>query len=47
MELRALFRELAARLEHVELAGQPKMLPAITGNQLVTLPIQYRVRQAS
>jgi cytochrome P450 len=47
MELRALFRELAARLEHVELAGQPKMLPAITGNQLVTLPIQYRLRQAT
>jgi cytochrome P450 len=44
MELRALFRELAARLEHVELAGEPKMLPAVTGNQLMSLPIRYQLR---
>jgi len=44
MELRALFRELLPRLEHVELAGQHLWLAAVTANHLMHLPIRCRVR---
>jgi cytochrome P450 len=44
LELRAFYRELIPRLEHVELVGQPAMLPVVTGNQLITLPVRCRVK---
>ena len=37
----------APRLDTIELAGEPKMLPAITASQLTTLPVRYRMRQAA
>jgi cytochrome P450 len=43
MELNAFFRELIPRLDGVELAGDAQMLQAVTANQLVTLPIRYRM----
>ncbi|MET0985142.1 MAG: cytochrome P450 [Steroidobacteraceae bacterium] len=44
VELRAFFRELIPRLNHVELAGEPAMLPVVTGNQLIRLPIRFDVQ---
>lgn len=46
MELKAFFKELIPRIESIELAGSTRMLPAVTGNQLVTMPIRYRMRDA-
>lgn len=47
MELRAFVRELVSRLDKVELAGTPKMLAAVTANQLLSLPIRYSMSAPS
>lgn len=44
MEIRALFRELLPRVEHIELAGTPEWLPGTTVVHLTQLPIRYRLR---
>jgi len=41
---RALFRELAGRLEHIELAGEPEQIHSSFVVGLKHLPIRYRVR---
>ena len=41
---RALFRELAARLEHAELAGEPEQIHSSFVVGLKHLPLRYRVR---
>jgi cytochrome P450 len=46
MELRALFKELLPRLNHVELAGDPKWMKTIFVGGLKTLPIRYEVSAA-
>ena len=43
MELKALFKELLPRLQHVELAGEPKWMKTIFVGGLKTLPIRYEV----
>ena len=43
MELRALYKELLARVEHIELAGQPKGVEATFVSGLKSLPIRYRM----
>jgi cytochrome P450 len=45
MELRALFRELLQRLDHVELAGEPAWLAGVTSGSLTQLPIRYTTRK--
>ena len=44
MEIRALFRELLGRLEHVELAADPTFVQARLVSGPKTLPIRYRLR---
>jgi cytochrome P450 len=44
MEIRALFRELLGRLDHVELAGAPKWTHAYFVEGPKSIPIRYRVR---
>ena len=44
MEMAALYRELLARVEHVELAGEPKYAQAAFVGGLKSLPIRYRMR---
>jgi cytochrome P450 len=44
MELRSFYKEFIARLDSIELAGEPKMHAAVTSNQLVKLPIRYKLR---
>jgi cytochrome P450 len=46
MELKALFKELLPRLNHVELAGDPKWMKTIFVGGLKTLPIRYEVSAA-
>lgn len=43
MELEALLRELAARVEHVELAGEPEWVKTNHTGGLKHLPIRYRM----
>jgi hypothetical protein len=43
MEVRALFRELLPRLEHVELAGEPAWVQANFVSGRKRLPIRYRM----
>jgi cytochrome P450 len=43
MEVKAVFRELAARLQSAELAGQPQLAASITAGGLKHLPINCRV----
>jgi cytochrome P450 len=44
MELKAFFRELIPRLDHIELAGDPKWMKTIFVGGLKTLPVAYSVR---
>lgn len=44
MEVRALFRELLGRLEHIELAGQPTWIRANFVQGPKRIPISYRLR---
>ncbi len=44
LEMRILFQELLPRLDHVELAGEPKNSIANFVSGLKTLPIRYRMR---
>lgn len=44
MEIRAIFRELLGRLDHIELAGTPTFVQSrlVTGPK--TLPVRYSLR---
>ena len=44
MEIRAIFRELLARLDHIELAGDPTFVQARLVSGPKTLPIRYKLR---
>jgi cytochrome P450 len=44
LEIQALYRELLARVEHVELAGEPKFAQAAFVGGLKSLPIRYRMK---
>lgn len=44
MELKAFFKELLPRLDHIELAGEPKWMKTIFVGGLKTLPVSYAVR---
>ena len=44
MEVRALFKELLARLDHVELAGEPTFVQSRLVSGPKTLPITYGLR---
>ena len=44
LEIAALYRELLARVEHVELAGEPQFAQAAFVGGLKSLPIRYRMR---
>ena len=47
MEIRAFFKELLARLESIELTGQPKRVQSTFVSGLKTLPVRYKLRAAS
>ncbi|MFZ9157374.1 MAG: cytochrome P450, partial [Ilumatobacteraceae bacterium] len=44
MELKAFFKELLPRLDHIELAGDPKWMKTIFVGGLKTLPVSYSLR---
>jgi cytochrome P450 len=44
MEIRAIFRELLGRLEHIELAGEPTWIRANFVQGPKSIPIDYRLR---
>jgi cytochrome P450 len=44
MEIRAIFRELLGRLEHIELAGEPTWIQAYFVQGPKSIPISYRLR---
>ncbi len=44
MEIRAFFSELLKRLEHIELAGEPKRVQATFVSGLKSLPVRYSIR---
>ncbi len=44
MEVRSIFRELLARLEHIELAGEPTWIHAYFVQGPKSIPITYRLR---
>ena len=44
MEIRAIFRELITRLDHVELAGTPTFVQSRLVSGPKTLPITYSLR---
>jgi cytochrome P450 len=44
MEMQAFYRELLARVEHVELAGEPRYAQASFVGGLKSLPIRYRMK---
>lgn len=44
MEMQAFYRELLARVDHFELAGEPKFAQASFVGGLKSLPIRYRMR---
>ena len=44
MEVRALFKELLARLEHIELAGEPTWIRAYFVQGPKSIPIRYAFR---
>jgi len=46
MEIRAFFSELLKRLEHIELAGEPKRVQALFVSGLKSLPVKYKIRAA-
>lgn len=45
MEMRALFKELLSRLEHLELAGEPQLTHTLFVGGLKHLPIRYRLKR--
>ncbi|WP_339829924.1 cytochrome P450 [uncultured Parvibaculum sp.] len=45
MEIRALYRELLARLEHIELAGDPAFVEASFVSGLKRLPVRYAMKR--
>jgi len=47
MELRAFFRELIGRLEHVELAGVPSYRAITTAYQITNLPVRCELERAA
>jgi cytochrome P450 len=44
MEIRAFFSELLKRLDHIELAGEPKRVQSVFVSGLKTLPVRYAIR---
>ncbi len=44
MEIRALYRELLKRVEHIELAGEPRYMQSTFVGGLKSLPIRYRMK---
>ena len=44
MEISALYRELLRRVDHIELAGEPKYIQATFVGGLKSLPIRYRMK---
>ena len=46
MEIRAFFSELLKRLDHIELAGEPKRSHSVFVSGLKTLPVRYSLRAA-
>jgi cytochrome P450 len=44
MEIRAIFRELLGRLEHIELAGEPTWVQAYFVQGPNGIPISYQLR---
>jgi cytochrome P450 len=46
MEIRAFFKELLARLESIELTGEPKRVQSTFVSGLKTLPVRYKLRAA-
>lgn len=46
MEIRAFFSELLKRLDHIELAGDPKRVQALFVSGLKSLPVRYKIRAA-
>ena len=44
MEMSALFRKLLARVEHIELAGEPQYTQAVFVGGLKSLPIRYKMK---
>ena len=44
MEIRAIFKELLARIDHIELAGEPRWTQAYFVEGPKSIPITYRVR---
>ena len=44
LEITALFRELLARVQHVELAGEPRFAQSTFVGGLKSLPIRYRMK---
>jgi cytochrome P450 len=46
MEIRAFFSELLKRLDHIELAGEPKRVQATFVSGLKSLPVRYKIRAA-
>jgi cytochrome P450 len=47
MEIRAFFKELLARLESIELTGQPKRVQSTFVSGLKTLPVRYKLRASA
>ena len=45
MEIRALYKELLARLDHIELAGDPAFVEASFVSGLKRLPVRYRMKR--
>jgi cytochrome P450 len=44
MEMSSLFRKLLARVEHIELAGEPQYTQAVFVGGLKSLPIRYKMK---
>jgi len=44
MEIRAFFSELLKRLEHIELAGEPRRVQASFVSGLKSLPVKYKIK---
>jgi cytochrome P450 len=44
MEVRAIFRELLGRLDHIELAGEPTWIRASFVQGPKSIPVRYRLR---
>ena len=44
MEMSALFRELIKKVDHIELAGEPRYMQSTFVGGLKSLPIRYRMK---